>query len=229
MTTGVAIRAVAGAVAGVFAALLMAGCGSSAEPTTTDLFREYLDATNVKGDPFQGATAGDRRANMASMGSVSQVQYRLFAADQCGDDLMGSMEGCDLSVAVTKAAQGFAGLDGTVHQRNVLVKRGDTGRLEWMTLYVARKSDGSSALVDDDGGLYLEGLDDFRRNNDLLDADDWILAPRDITATPGEGELVAVSGHTGPRWELWVIGGAALLVVAVGGRLLIRRRRAGSD
>ncbi|WP_143531937.1 hypothetical protein [Saccharothrix sp. ALI-22-I] len=229
MTTAVAIRA----VAGVFVALVLSACGSSAEPTAADLFREYLDAPNVRWDPFQGANAADRRADMASTGSVSQIQDQLFAADRCGDDgddgddLAVTESPCGSGMAVAEAVKGFTGSTGTVHRRSILVKRG--GGFEWMIVYVARKSDGSSALVDTKGRLYPGGLDDFRRNNRLLDADDWVLAPRNITATTGHVELVVVSGHTRMPWELWVVGGVGLLVVAVGGRWLIRRRRVGSD
>ena len=210
-------------VALVFAALALVSCGSSAEPTAADLFREYLDATNVKNDPFPGGTAGDRRVAMASRGSVRQVQHRLFAAEQCGDDLDESARACDLGVAVVEAVRLFAGPTGVVHRRSVLVK--SDGGLEWVRVYVVRKPDGSSALVDTDGRLHLAGLDDFVEDNELLAAADWVLTPRDVTSTSGVGELVAITGPSRPPWALGLVIGACLVVVAAVGRLVLVRRR----
>ncbi len=69
----------------------------------------------------------------------------------------------------------------------MLVKHPD-GSLELLTLFVA-----NGKLIDATGRTYA-GLDDFRANNDLLSSDDVILAPRNITAVPGEGEIVTVWG-----------------------------------
>jgi hypothetical protein len=148
-----------------------------------------------------------------------------LAAESCGEV---AEDACLPDKSVSKAAEDFAGPTGKIYKRNILVKR-QNGHLELMTLYVTRKADGASELVDSNGKRYSEGLDDFRQHNDLLSAGDQILTPRNITATPGEGEVIAISGHTGLQWEPWLIGGIGIVaVVTVGaGFLLIRTRRGG--
>ncbi|WP_028922049.1 hypothetical protein [Pseudonocardia acaciae] len=47
----------------------------------------------------------------------------------------------------------------------------------------------------------------------MLDESDLILAPRNITSVPGEGEIVAVSGHTASAWRPWLFGGLGVIVV----------------
>jgi len=98
--------------------------------------------------------------------------------------------------------------------------------LELITLYVVTEE---SALIDSDGKLYKGGLPDFRRHNDLLSSTDWMVAPDGITAVPGSGAIVEVTGHTpkpGTSWPL--MGGAAggvVIVVAAGTLFYLMRRR----
>jgi hypothetical protein len=216
---------VARVAASVSLALLPVACGSSSPTTASDLFQEYLKSTNVKGDKFRGATSADRIAEFAAEGTPSEAQIRLLAAESCGEV---AEDACLPDKSVSKAAEDFAGPTGKIYKRNILVKR-QNGHLELMTLYVTRKADRASELVDSNGKRYSEGLDDFRQHNDLLSAGDQILTPRNITATPGEGEVIAISGHTGLQWEPWLIGGIGIVaVVTVGaGFLLIRTRRGG--
>jgi hypothetical protein len=109
------------------------------------------------------------------------------------------------------------GSDDKVAGRVVLVKRED-GSLELLTLLVA-----AGRLIDADGKIY-DGLNDFRENNDLLSPDDVMLAPRNLTAVPREGEVVTVYGHTRSIWHLWALGG--IVVVLLGAALLVALRRA---
>ncbi|MGP4021004.1 hypothetical protein [Saccharopolyspora sp. 5N708] len=189
----------------------------------SELFREYMESTDVEGDVFRGATSEDRLAQFAAEGSPSQVLAEMLAAYSCGDGLEGARIGCELDGAVSKAVEDFAGPAAEVYERDILVKHG-SGQLELMTLWVARKPDGASELVDSEGNRYSAGLDDFRQHNELLGADDQILAPRNITAVPGEGEIVAVSGHMTPRW-VWIVGGIGIVVVVGGAAFLLLRLR----
>lgn len=174
--------------------LMVSACGSSAPPTPApNLFGEYVRSTNVKNDKFPSSrTSEDRLANFAAFYTPEQLQFELLSAFPCA-----TKADCDLNGAVSKAIQDFAGPDRAVFGRSILVKH-QNGSLELITLYVVRKSDNTVALIDATGKTYIDGLDDFRQNNDLLSSDDLIHAPRDITSIPGEGEIVTVSGPT-PR------------------------------
>ncbi|MPZ81217.1 MAG: hypothetical protein GEV28_12795 [Actinophytocola sp.] len=101
----------------------------------------------------------------------------------------------------------------------------EDGSLELITLYVAHRADKSAELIDATGATYAGGLDDFRENNDLLGSDDLILAPREITAVPGEGAIVTVSGHTAATWYWWLIGVVAVVLVLGTGLVAVRRVR----
>lgn len=207
-------------------ALLVAalgGCGSS-PPTVGSMVREYATSGDVEGDIYEGS-GGDRMANLASMGAPQAVMASLMAARLCGRVLS---DACDVGQDVTAAAEEYAGADGTIYTRRVLVKH-DDGRLELMELYVVKKPGGGKALVDGSGETYTGGLDDFRGHNDVLGTDDYILAPSEITSIPIDGKMVAVSGHTWPtRGQLIVtivIGVVVLLAaVLVVTRVVARRR-----
>lgn len=214
------MRARSGLFVVVAAMVLLASACGSAEPTP-DLLQEYTRSTEVKNDKFpsDGGSPEDRLANFAAYYTPDQLQTALLSATPCDPDA-----DCALVGAARHAARDFAGADGEIFQRSVLVKHADSS-LELVTLYVARRSDRSTALVDATGATYRGGLDDFRANNDLLGADDLIRAPRDITAVPGEGEIVTVTGHTPATWYWWLIGAAAAVLVLGAALVLLRRVR----
>ncbi|MGP4028399.1 hypothetical protein [Actinomadura sp. 3N407] len=198
--------------------LSVAACGSSSPPDATKLFGEYARSTDVVGDEFgAGETTGDRLANFASRGNPQQVMTGVLAAYPC------IAEECSPDLSVDNALVAFAGSTGKTYKRHIVVKRGD-GQLELMKLYVARKPDGSSVLVGPEGKTFRGGLEDFRRHNDVLDSDDHIVAPRNITAVPGKGEIVATTGHTGRNWTWWLLAGMAAAALATG-TLVFRARR----
>lgn len=216
--------------------LVLPGCGAS-EEKPPDLFAEYVRSTDVKNDRFSSGDAGseDRLANFAARYTPEELQTRLLSAFPCDGDSEPDVAGaarsptaCDLNSAVREAAQDFAGADGEIFGRSILVKHED-GSLELITAYVARKADGTAVLIDATGETYRGGLDDFRQHNDLLDSDDWILAPRNVTAVPGEGEIVTVTGHTPSYWELWVGGGIGAMIVLAAVVAVVRRRARGAD
>ncbi|MET9831304.1 hypothetical protein ABZ078_18825 [Streptomyces sp. NPDC006385] len=227
-----------GARAAVAALLvvLLASCGSS-EPETTPgkLFQEYTRSTDVKNDrfPTDSGSSEDRLATFAAYYTPEQLEATLLAATPCeagagADTYTGANDdvntGCPPNASVSAAARDFAGSKGELFRRSVLVKREDTS-LELITLYVARAKDRTAALIDSEGATYTGGLEDFRENNDLLGQDDVILTLRDITSVPGEGEIVAVYGHTAPTWPLWLGGGVGtVLVIGLGFTLAARRR-----
>jgi hypothetical protein len=197
--------------------LVSAACGSPAPERGQDLFLEYARSTHVKGDDqYRGATSADRLAEFAAEGSRDTVESRLLAAYPCD-------AGCLADGNVEVAARDFGGPAGTAYQRKIVVKR-RSGRLELMTLYVVRRPDGARALIDPDGRRYTGGLGDFRRHNRVLGGGDLILTLRNVTATPGEGRIITVSGHTSTRWWPWLTGGIGLLVIAGAATILVRRR-----
>ncbi|MFC4009144.1 hypothetical protein ACFOY2_18065 [Nonomuraea purpurea] len=205
-------------------ALALTGCGSATPPLSVSaLFGEYARSTNVKGDKFRGETSEDRLAQFASEGTPDQVLEAMMAAQPCG-------RGCLPDSSVGDAVTSYAGFGGKSFERDILVKRHD-GRLELMTLYIARTAGGkTTALIDPGGRRYTGGLNDFRENNELLGSDDWILTHDDITATSGQGRVVVVSGSTRSPWNpgliaLLGLGGVALII---GVTYLSRASRAGS-
>jgi hypothetical protein len=204
--------------------LALAACGSSPAPTTPgNLFHAYLQSTNVKNDEFTGsATSADRMANFAAHGTPSDIEGIVFSAYPCdtapGSGAIGGFTGqlgCPPAAVVTAAAANFTGSGGMLHERNILVQH-QGGQLELMPVYVATNSAGATELIDTNGTIYTGGLADFRQHNQLLTADDQVLAPADITATSGGGKLVVVTGQpTGPNpWLILGVGLAALVVFA---------------
>ncbi|MBG0853559.1 hypothetical protein I2W78_17325 [Streptomyces spinoverrucosus] len=221
------VRAALAALSGV---ALLSACGES-EPGISgpELFREYTRSTDVENDKFptdDEYSSEDRLANFAARYTPEQLQYALLAATPCDD--AATEPPCAPDADVRDAAEDFAGASGKLYQRSVVVKHED-GSLELVTLYVAQSGGKETALIDSDGAVYTGGLDDFRRNNEIFRSDDTILTPEGIDAVPGEGEVVAVSGHTPPNWVPWIVGGAAVVVLPVAGvaagRWLAPRRR----
>ncbi|WBB59944.1 hypothetical protein O7599_31080 [Streptomyces sp. WMMC500] len=214
--------------------VLLASCGSS-EPETSPgkLFQEYTKSVDVKNDrfPSDGASSEDRLANFAAYYTPEQLQGALLSATPC--DATADVEtdtdyeantGCPPGASVSEAARDFAGSEGELFRRSVLVKRED-GSLELITLYVARAPDKTAALIDSHGKTYTGGLDDFRENNELLGSDDVILTLRNITSVPGEGRIVTVFGHTPSKARFWLIGGVVTVVVIGLGLTLAGHRR----
>lgn len=224
----------AGAVMVASIPLIMGCAGEEAAPSDDeDLFREYVRSPDVENDRFGdfGETTDDRLAQFAAYGTPQQVLSLLLSPFPCesGDD-QGDGSGasaetaCDLNGGVQEAAQSFAGTDAQIYGRSIIVKH-DDDQLELLTLYVVEGPDGTNALIDGNGDTYTEGLRDFRENNDVLEASDLILAPRDITAVDGGSEIVTVSGHTASSrpWLLPTILGLGILPIAA--LALDRRRR----
>ncbi|MGH3877206.1 MAG: LPXTG cell wall anchor domain-containing protein [Actinophytocola sp.] len=209
---------VRGMFVAVVAALSLSGCASPAEepPEDVDLFREYARSGDVENDPFGGTGSGeDRLANFASQGTPEQILTQLLAATECAAD-------CDAAGATRAAAKDFGG---TLYERLVLVKHPD-GALEMLPLYVAQKSDDDAVLIDAQGQTY-QDLTDFRENNDVLTAEDLVLAPENITSVPGEGRIATVYGQTGTNWLPWLLGGGGVLLLAVALLVVVRRRNRG--
>ncbi|NGO10069.1 hypothetical protein G5C60_21360 [Streptomyces sp. HC44] len=220
----------------VLITVLLASCGSSAPKTSAaKLFQEYTKSTEVKNDKFpsDGGSSADRLSNFAAYYTPEQLQYALLAATACVSDTDADTDAdtgsivdpeadCSPDASVREAARDFAGASGELFQRSVLVKHED-GSLELVTLYVARASDRSTALIDPGGAAYTGGLEDFRRHNDLFSPKDLILTPEGIDSVPGEGKVVAVSGHTPLNWTPWAIGGAAVVVLSAAGFIAARR------
>lgn len=211
-------------------AVMASACGSPAPKiSASKLFQEYTKSTDVKNDKFKSnGSSADRLANFAAYYSPEQLQAELLSASPCE-----TADDCPQGREVNEAVKDFTGAAaGTVSERSILVKR-DGGSLELITLYVASKSDKNAVLIDPNGKSYT-GLEDFRQNNDLFSSQDVILTPRDITAVPGKGEVVAVSGHTATNWRPWLIGGIVVVAVLGAGlvvtrRLMTRSRAPGID
>jgi hypothetical protein len=209
-------------------ALTTSACGSPESPDPApNLFGDYARSTTVVNDRFAGTggSSEDRMANFAAYYTPEQLQARLLSAFPCdtsapdesgrGGDFFDTH--CDLTGTVLDGVRRVGGSDDKVAGRVVLVKR-EHGSLELLTLFVA-----AGRLVDANGKNY-DGLSDFREHNDLLSSDDVMLAPRNLTAVPGEGEVVTVYGHTRSTWHLWALGG--IVVVLLGAALLVALRRA---
>ncbi|MGP3966640.1 hypothetical protein [Streptomyces sp. 6N223] len=215
-----AATTVVAALAALTALTALTACGGSSEPEASvdELFQEYVDSTDVKNDPYgdYGTTREDRLAQFAAYGDPQQMFNRLLSTEPCSADYY----------------EESACPDDLDYRRYVLVKHEDES-LEVMPLYVLDRSVGADVLFDSTGESYEGGLDDFRENNDLLDAGDQLLAPRDITATDGS-KVVVVSGHTSSAldaWRPWLIGASATAVaVGIGGlaTFLAVSRRSGA-
>lgn len=233
---------VAGVVVAASLALTTSACSpEEASPgPDEDLLWEYIESSDVRNDRFPSSSdvgPEDRKATFAAyLGGPRDVLNALLSAFPCGDEDEGAgviypieeESACDVNGAVRDAVRESVGADAEIWGRSVLVKH-DDGSLELITLYVARRSGGGggdAVLIDGDGETYTGGLDDFRDGNDLLDADDLILAPRNITNLEG-GRIVTISGHTADDWRPRLIAGIAAIIVvtATAIALDIRRRR----
>jgi hypothetical protein len=209
----------------VVVGMAVSGCGSADAPDPEpNLLKEYWESPAVKNDrmPGYGAAPEDRQANLASFYSPEQLLSQLLGVFTCTDRTGTSQRGanrfdtsCDLNTAVRRAVREAGGDTEHVTGRVVLVKHPD-GALELLTLFIV-----NGKAIDSDGKTY-SGLDEFRAGNDLLDTDDVIFVPRELTKVAGETELVTVYGHT--RWDggPWLLGGGGVLVLVVM-LLLIRR------
>ncbi|MGA4837815.1 hypothetical protein [Streptomyces sp. G45] len=195
----------------------VSACDSSEPepPSLTSLFRDYVESTDVKNDPYpaEGGSVADRKAAFAAQGDPQQLLNRLLSAYPCH----------------TAEDKRCPHSDGTFYRRNVLVKHGD-GTLEVIALYVTDRPGRRDLLTDSSDRTYTGGLEDFRRHNDLLDSDDMMLAPTDLTNTKG-GKLTVVSGHTDDDpSRAWLIGGAVtlggLVLVGVAARFVALREEA---
>ncbi|MFF5987186.1 hypothetical protein [Prauserella flavalba] len=221
------MRAGPGVLAAVMTALALTlpACGAAEPGEPPDVFMEYARSGDVENDRFPTDSSGeDRLANFAASYTPEQLQTVLLSAFPCAES-----EECRPNARVTQARNDFAGAGGELFGRSI-VARYEDGSLELVTLYVARRADGAALLIDSEGGTY-DGLEDFRDDNDLFGTGDWILAPQDLTAVPGEGRIVTVTGKLPVRWQPWVFGGAGAVVVLAGTAVVVRglrNRRAGA-
>ncbi|MCO1574493.1 hypothetical protein M8C13_01815 [Crossiella sp. SN42] len=206
------------------AALLALAAGCGAPQPQPDLLLEYVKAPSVKNDTVgqlrAGGTPGDRLANFAShrRGHLDAV---LFRATLCPTN-----SNCHPIGAASAAIRETVGAPARIFERRILVRRAD-GEMEMLKLYVVEAPGGAKTVVDTKGQTYGGDLEEFRRHNALLAADDLIRAPRDLAEAPsGDGpiEVVTVSGSTAPVLLPWVLGGTALLVAAGAVVLLLVRR-----
>ncbi|MBB4909500.1 hypothetical protein [Actinophytocola algeriensis] len=210
----------AGALA-LLTAFMISGCAARAPDPEPNLFAEYTRSTNVEHDRYAtGGSSGDRRAFFASRYRAEELASRLFLTFECGESLEGDPfdTSCDLDDAVREAVREAGGDEDAPTARVIIVKHADES-LALLTLYVA---DGT--LIDSTGETH-DGLDDFVDDNDLLSHDDVIMAPRDITAVPGEGRLVTIYGHAPPTWQWWALGGIAVVMLLSGAGFLRRQLR----
>lgn len=201
-------------------AFALSGCAAGAPDPEPDLLGEYARSTDVENDRYVTSGASeDRLAFFASMFPADQLASHLFLTFQCGESVAGGAfdTSCDFGDPVRAAVRAAGGDEDDVTARVILVKRAD-GTLELLTVYVA-----DGVLVDGNGDIHGD-LDDFVADNDLLSHDDVIMAPRDITAVPGEGEIVTLYGAA-PTWQWWVLGGIVVVVVLSGAGFLRRQLR----
>ncbi|MCE6994041.1 hypothetical protein LZG04_04320 [Saccharothrix sp. S26] len=201
----------------------VSGCARADAPDPEpDLIEEYWESASVEHDrlPGYGAAPEDRQADLAAHYSPEQLVSRLMSVFECTDRAdtrpRGFDTSCDLGPAAQRAVRDAGGDPRHVSGRVLLVKRSDGG-LELMTLFLA-----NGKAIDASGGTY-SSLDEFRAGNDLLDADDVILAPSDLTKTDGDNRLVTVYGRTPWDGRPWLLGGAGVVVLVVVS-LLVRRR-----
>jgi hypothetical protein len=209
-------------------AFLTSGCAAESKPSISgdDLFQEYIRSGDVKNDRFPGGGSGeDRIANLASRWSAEEFVAILMGTYTCDDSQVATR--CEVTGEATTAARDFAGADAEILGRSILVKHGD-GSLEMVTLYVVEGPSDQARLIDKNGGTYTD-LEDFRANNDLLTADDTMLTLRDITAVPGEGGWITVTGHTPSSVWPWWVGGGIAAVGLLGIVIVLRRRTAARD
>lgn len=202
----------------------VSGCGSADAPDPKpNLIKEYWESPRVEHDrlPGYGASPGDRQANLAAYYSPDQLVSRLMSAFECTDAAGATRGGnrfdtsCDLNPAVLRAVRDAGGDPQHVSGRVLLVKHPDGG-LELLTLVIA-----NGKAIDATGGTYA-GLDEFRAGNDLLDGDDVVLAPSDLTKVDGDNQLVTVYGRTPWAGGPWLLGGGGVLVLVA--LLLVLRR-----
>jgi hypothetical protein len=220
-----------GAVVVLLAAL--AGCGGPQHrPTTGDLMYRYCRSTHVRHDRYAGVTGPDRLAEFAAEGGPKAIVASMFSVYECIDadyleqqreqDRYRTYAGACPTATAKRRAERFAGRGGTVYTRRILIQHHD-GSLELGTVYVPRRRDGGTRLVDQNGGEY-RTLDDFRQHNETLRGDDWIVTLEHITSVPGHGRIVTVTGHAAPDRRPWLYASIALaLLAAAGATLLVLR------
>lgn len=207
-------------------ALVTASCAAQDAPDPKpNLLREYVHSTVVKNDRFAGGgSSEDRIANFAAYYSFEQLTARLLSAFECTSTGDSSQRGgdyfdtsCDLTDPVLAGVREAGGTPEKVNGRVIVVKHED-GSLELLTVFIV-----NDRLIDGNGDTYAD-LTEFRENNDVLTAADIITVLGDVTAVPGEGEIVTLYGHTSSDAGLWllVVAGVLVLLIVV---LVVRRRR----
>jgi hypothetical protein len=208
------------------ATLAVSGCGPPDPlPSTAALFDEYLRSTSVKNDRF--ADTGTSEARMLYLRAnyhLEDLDAVLLSTFPCGDGRPPSplpSDKCDLNDDVRLAVRAFGGNE--LYGRSLLVKHGERGSLELITLYVVR-APGKSMAVDQTGRSYTD-LADFRAHNDLLTPDDLVMTSAALTGVPG-GPSVVVTGHTPPTGPWWQLGGSVALISVLSAVLVLLRRRA---
>ncbi|MCK1796136.1 hypothetical protein MTQ01_08980 [Streptomyces sp. XM4193] len=106
----------------------------------------------------------------------------------------------------------------------LLVERRDDDALSSEVLGVVQNKGERPLLVDARGEVYREGMDDFRRNNEIFGTDDEFAYNRNWEDESAKLDLVTVSAKVEPDRTPWYLAGGAAAVLAVGGLLLWRLR-----
>lgn len=204
--------------------LLATACAPAELPEPKpNLALEYFQAAATKdnqpGEYQPGNSPADRIGDWTTRSAPEVMDDVLLRARDCLPD-----KDCQVPNAVSEAVRAFTEGRARLWQRSILVKRAD-GSMELLTLFVARTADRRTRVIDTSGQVYSGVLDDFRRENGLLDSDDVIRAPRDLADVNGRPmQVVTLTGSTAPVVPSWVYGAGGVLLV-LGGVLLWRRMR----
>ncbi|MGH8877146.1 MAG: hypothetical protein ACRD0P_07395 [Stackebrandtia sp.] len=191
----------------VLVSLAATGCGVSSDKPPK-LVKEYTKAKEVKNDRL-------RPGGQPPPGAPAEPSAEVLLTPVACDAYYNGPPDpdCDPGRA-TKAVEDAMGSKGELYGRSILVKRA-SGSLEVLPLFVVVKGDGPDVFFDASGQKYRD-LKDFRENNELLAADDWMLTAKDPVDLSEEVEYETVPGHTPGTWGWWAGGIGAVLLVAVG-------------
>ncbi|MBU7599322.1 hypothetical protein JGS22_017295 [Streptomyces sp. P38-E01] len=106
----------------------------------------------------------------------------------------------------------------------LIVEGRDDAALTSEVLGGVRNKGERPVLVDARGEVYRDGIDDFRRNNEIFATDDKFVYNRNWEDESAKLDLVTVSARIEPDRTPWYLAGGAVVVLTVGGLLLWRLR-----
>lgn len=200
----------------VLVAFAAAGCSGGTPP---NLLKEYVDGAEVEFDRFAEASADPQSpvTPPKAYDKASDQLSVLLTPVSCDAYLNQPTDPECFPGKAADVAYELAGTKGEVFARSILVKSDDTMRMH--SLLIVRDGDGDKTVVDGTGQTFT-GLTDFRENNELYNASDWILVPSDLTKLPKKDETqmkvkaVTVTGHVAGTWG-WYFGGAAVLLAVL--------------